>query len=41
MWGAVFVDTIGLDDLDGVKPHQEALAAWREVLGRTWRERVA
>jgi hypothetical protein len=39
--GAVFVDTIGLDYLDGVKPHQKALAAWREVLGRTWRERVA
>jgi hypothetical protein len=32
--GAEYVATIGLDQLDGVKPHKAALGQWRKVFRR-------
>jgi hypothetical protein len=38
--GPLYLDMLGLDQLDGAEPDREALAAWREMFGRKWRKRV-
>jgi hypothetical protein len=38
--GPLHHETLGLAQLEGAKPDPEALASWREMFGRKWRERV-
>jgi hypothetical protein len=38
--GPLYYDALALDRLDGAKPGQEALAAWREMFGRKWAEQT-
>jgi hypothetical protein len=39
--GPLHHDALGLDQLDGAEPDEEALGEWREMFARKWRERVA
>jgi hypothetical protein len=39
--GPLHHDALGLDQLDGAEPDEDALGEWREMFARKWRERVA